>query len=46
MELVEGDTLATRLRKGPLPSDLVLEYGIGIARALRGLMKEESFIAT
>jgi len=36
MELVEGDTLAARLRKGPLPLDLVLEYGIGIARALRG----------
>ena len=35
MELVEGETLATRLRKGALPSELVVQYGLEIARALR-----------
>jgi serine/threonine protein kinase len=35
MELLEGETLASRLRKGPLPIELVLRYGAEIARALR-----------
>jgi serine/threonine-protein kinase len=34
MELVEGETLAARLQKGPLPMALVLRYGGEIADAL------------
>ena len=34
MELVEGETLAQRLRKGPLPVEQVLQYAIEIADAL------------
>src|SRR5438132_3671832 len=34
MELVEGETLASRLEKGPLPMELVLRYGAQIADAL------------
>jgi Tol biopolymer transport system component/predicted Ser/Thr protein kinase len=34
MELVEGDTLAARLKKGPLPIELALRYGAEIADAL------------
>ncbi|HEV3254669.1 MAG TPA: protein kinase [Candidatus Acidoferrales bacterium] len=34
MEYLEGETLATRLEKGPLPLDQVLQYGIQIADAL------------
>ena len=34
MELVEGDTLETRLEKGRLPLDQALEYAIQIADAL------------
>ncbi|HKC25232.1 MAG TPA: protein kinase [Thermoanaerobaculia bacterium] len=34
MELLEGETLADRLSKGPLPTDLVLRWGIEIAEAL------------
>jgi Tol biopolymer transport system component len=34
MELVEGDTLATRLKKGPLPLELALRYGAETADAL------------
>src|SRR6202521_5745629 len=34
MEYVEGETLAQRLRKGPLPPEQVLELGIEIADAL------------
>jgi len=34
MELVEGDTLAARLGKGPLSMELVLRYGVQIADAV------------
>ena len=34
MELVEGETLAARLRKGALAIELVLQYGMQIADAL------------
>jgi len=34
MECVEGETLAKRLEKGPLPLDQVLKYGVQIAGAL------------
>src|SRR6202142_1949828 len=34
MEYLEGETLAQRLLKGPLPMEQVLQYAIGIARAL------------
>jgi Tol biopolymer transport system component/predicted Ser/Thr protein kinase len=34
MELVEGETLAERLKKGPLPLALALKYGTQIAEAL------------
>ena len=34
MELVEGETLVDRLRKGPLPPEQTLRYGIEIADAL------------
>ncbi|HEU4523135.1 MAG TPA: protein kinase [Thermoanaerobaculia bacterium] len=34
MELLEGETLSEKLRRGPLPVDVVLRYGIEIADAL------------
>ncbi len=34
MELLEGETLAERLTRGPLPLDQVLRYGVEIAEAL------------
>jgi serine/threonine protein kinase len=34
MEFLEGDTLADRLKKGPLPLEQTLRYGIEIAKAL------------
>jgi serine/threonine-protein kinase len=34
MELVEGETLAERLKRGALPASLVLQYGAQIADAL------------
>jgi serine/threonine protein kinase len=34
MELLEGETLADRLPKGPLPLKLALQYGLEIAEAL------------
>src|SRR6188508_2123973 len=34
MECLEGETLADRLKKGPLPTDAVLRYGVQIADAL------------
>src|ERR1700693_5495434 len=36
MEYLEGETLADRLRKGPLPVDQVLKYGIEICEGLEG----------
>ena len=33
MEYLEGETLAARLAKGPLPLDQVLKYGVQIGRA-------------
>ena len=34
MELLEGETLADRLTKGPLPLEQTLRYGVEIAEAL------------
>ena len=34
MELIEGGTLADRLKAGPVPVDRAVEYGVQIARAL------------
>ena len=34
MELLEGETLAERLGKGPLPTEQLLRFGIQIADAL------------
>jgi Tol biopolymer transport system component len=34
MEYLEGETLADRLKKGPLPTELVLKYGIEICEGL------------
>jgi Tol biopolymer transport system component len=34
MEFLDGESLATRLAKGPLPTEQVLRYGIEIAEAL------------
>jgi eukaryotic-like serine/threonine-protein kinase len=34
MEYLEGETLADRLRKGPLPAEQVLKYGIDICEGL------------
>jgi len=34
MEYLDGETLADRLKKGPLPTDAVLRYGVQIADAL------------
>src|SRR3990172_2562144 len=36
MEYIEGDTLAERLKRGSLPLDKALEYGIQIAEGLEG----------
>src|SRR5712691_4820420 len=41
MELVEGETLAARLKKGPLPMELVLRYGAEIADALAAAHAKE-----
>src|SRR5690242_1670580 len=34
MEFLEGETMATRLARGPLPLEKVFEYGVQIADAL------------
>jgi Tol biopolymer transport system component/predicted Ser/Thr protein kinase len=41
MEFVEGETLATRLKKGALPIDLVSHYGAGVADALAAAHAKE-----
>jgi Tol biopolymer transport system component len=41
MELVEGETLAARLKKGPLPTALVLRHGAEIADALAAAHSKE-----
>jgi Tol biopolymer transport system component len=41
MELVEGETLAARLKKGPLSMELVLRYGAEIADALAAAHAKE-----
>jgi serine/threonine protein kinase len=40
MEYLEGETLADRLRKGVLPVDQVLQFGIEIADALDGAHRQ------
>src|SRR5579862_6659429 len=35
MEYVEGETLAERLRRGPMPTDLIFQWGAQIAQALQ-----------
>ena len=41
MEHIEGDTLADRLKKGALPLDQALQYGIEIADALDKAHRQE-----
>ncbi|MCM2316437.1 MAG: serine/threonine-protein kinase [Thermoanaerobaculia bacterium] len=40
MELIEGESLADRLQKGPLPLDQVLRYGSQVADALERAHKQ------
>jgi serine/threonine protein kinase/Tol biopolymer transport system component len=40
MELLEGETLAHRLQRGPLPLDQVLRYGMEIADALEAAHRQ------
>ena len=44
MELLEGETLAERLRRGPMPAEQVLTIGIEIADALEKAHKQGSGI--
>ena len=41
MELIEGESLADRLTKGPLPTEQVLRFGAQIADALNHAHKQE-----
>ena len=45
MELVEGESLASQLRRGPLARDVVLQYSIQIAEALSAAHAKASSIA-
>jgi eukaryotic-like serine/threonine-protein kinase len=40
MELLEGESLADRLQKGPLPLDQVVKFGAQVAEALEGAHKQ------
>ena len=40
MELLEGETLAERLQRGPLPLDVALRYGLEIAEALIAIHRQ------
>src|SRR5881227_2320291 len=40
MELLEGETIASRLLKGPLPMEQTLRYGAAIADALDSAHRE------
>ncbi len=44
MELLEGETLAERLKRGPIPAEQVLKIGIEIADALEKAHKQGSGI--
>ncbi len=46
MEFLEGETLAQRLVKGPLPIDQTLRHGIEIADALERRTARGSCTAT
>jgi eukaryotic-like serine/threonine-protein kinase len=46
MEFLEGETLADRLRKGPLTAEQLLKYGIEICQVWRKPTRPESSIAT
>ena len=45
MELLDGESLADRIRRGPLDIDSVLTLGIQIVDALESAHSKESFIA-
>ena len=40
LELLEGETIAERLRRGPLPIDEALRYGLEIAEALGAIHRQ------
>ena len=46
MEYLEGETLAERLKRGPLPLTDVLRYGVEIGDALKRRIARASRIAT
>jgi hypothetical protein len=46
MELVEGETIAARLKSGPLPVKTALAYASQIIAAMVRRTPRESFIAT
>ena len=46
MELVEGETLASLIKPGPLPIETALNYARQIAEALEAAHEKESSIAT
>jgi serine/threonine-protein kinase len=45
LELIEGETLADRIRRGPVPVDEALGYAKQITNAWRSPTKKESYIA-
>ena len=46
MEYLDGETLADRLRKGPLPLEQVLRYGVDICEDWKRHTAAASFTAT